>query len=198
MTFLLWLGALGCWLFVVTFLVDGWTRPGYRPVRHAVSALALGDRGWIQNANFIVCGVTVTAGAVALAGAVDSVLLALVIALFGVALVASGIYPMDAMRGYPPGTAEGTPDHTSTAHQRHDWAGAAVFGLLPLAVIIAVFVLPGAGWKGYSVLTALVVLVGAGLFGQAWQDDHPRTGLVQRVVIVTGWLWLGLLFAHAA
>ncbi|WP_432052274.1 DUF998 domain-containing protein [Streptomyces xiamenensis] len=54
MTFLLWLGALGCRLFVVTFLVDGWTRPGYRPVRQAVSAPALGVRGWIQNANVIV------------------------------------------------------------------------------------------------------------------------------------------------
>ncbi|AKG46778.1 DUF998 domain-containing protein [Streptomyces xiamenensis] len=102
------------------------------------------------------------------------------------------------MRGYPPGTAEGTPAHTSTAHQRHDGAGPAVFGPLPLAVIIAVFVVPGTGWKAYSVLTALVVLVGAGLFARAWEDDHPRTGLVQRVVIVTGWLWLGCLFAHAA
>lgn len=198
MTALSWFGALGCWLFVVTFLVDGWTRPGYHPVRHPVSALALGRRGWIQTANFLGCGLAVTAGAFALAGAQDSLLLALVVGVFGVALVASGVFPMDAMRGYPPGTPEGTPEETSPAHQRHDWAGAAVFGSLPVAAIIAAFVVPGAGWKGYSALTAAVTLAATVAFGHAWENDHPRTGLVQRAAIVTGWLWLGLLFAHSA
>ncbi|MDR7384543.1 DUF998 domain-containing protein [Promicromonospora iranensis] len=114
MTFLLWSGALGSWLFIVTFLLDGWTRPGYRPVRHAVSALALGSRGWLQTTNFIVCGLAITAGAVGLASALDSVLLALVVAVFGVALVASGVFPMDPMRAYPPGTPDETPTEVST------------------------------------------------------------------------------------
>lgn len=107
MTALLWTGAAGAWGFVVTFLLDGWTRPGYRPVRHPVSALALGPRGWLQAANFVVCGVLITAGAVAVADALDSVVLAGAIAVFGVSLVASGVFPMDAMRGYPRGPRTG-------------------------------------------------------------------------------------------
>ncbi|MFB4193688.1 DUF998 domain-containing protein [Streptomyces carpaticus] len=198
MTGLLWVGALGCWLFVVTFLIDGWTRPGYSPVRHPVSALALGDRGWVQKTNFIACGLAITAGAAALPGAVDSVLLAVVVAVFGLSLVASGVYPMDPMRGYPPGTPEGDPPRFSKAHERHDWAGFAVFGLLPVAAVTAVFVLPGTGWKVYAALTALVAVVSMARFSQAWESDDPRTGLIQRVFIVTGWLWLGIVFAHAA
>ncbi|MDT0441390.1 DUF998 domain-containing protein [Streptomyces johnsoniae] len=195
-TGLSWLGAFGSWLFVVTFLLDGWARPGYHPVRHAVSALALGRRGWIQTANFIVCGLAITAGAVALADAADSLLLALVIGAFGVSLIASGVFPMDAMRGYPPGTPEGTPTDTSTRHQWHDWAGAVVFGSLPIAAIIAAFVLPETVWKWYSALTAILMFAAAAAFGQAWENDHPRTGLLQRAAIIVGWLWLGLLFAH--
>ncbi|MDT0269119.1 DUF998 domain-containing protein [Streptomyces sp. DSM 44915] len=194
---LLWLGALGCWLFIATFLLDGWTRPGYRPVRQPVSALALGPRGWLQGANFIVCGLAITAGAVALAGALDSPLLALLVGVFGASVVASGVFPMDPMRGYPPGTPEGSPAEFSTRHTLHDWAGVAVFGLLPVAAAVAAFVLPDAGWQWYSGLTAGAAFVGFLAFGTAWERDSPRAGLVQRVTIAVGWLWLGAVFAYA-
>jgi len=39
---------------VTGFLVEGAARDGYRPLRHPVSPLALGPRGWIQAANFAV------------------------------------------------------------------------------------------------------------------------------------------------
>ncbi|GAB2472920.1 DUF998 domain-containing protein [Promicromonospora xylanilytica] len=198
MAILLWSGAVGSWLFIATFLLDGWTRPGYRPVYHPVSALALGSRGWLQAANFILCGLAITAGAVALAGALDSVLLALVVAVFGLALVASGVFPMDAMRSYPPGTPDGTPTEVSRRHTWHDWAGMVVFGALPVAAVVAAFVLPETGWTWYSGLTAATAGAGLMVFGQAWEDDHPRAGLVQRVTIIVGWTWLGLLFVHAA
>jgi hypothetical protein len=197
-TFLLWSGAVGSWLFIVTFLLDGWTRPGYRPVRQPVSALALGSRGWLQATNFILCGLAITAGAVALAGAVSSVLLALVVAVFGLALVASGVFPMDAMRAYPPGTPDETPTEYSRRHTWHDRAGMVVFAVIPVAAIVASSVLPETGWKWYSGLTAAAAGAGFLVFGQAWEEDHPRAGLVQRATIIVGWTWLGLLFAHAA
>ncbi|MCL3861006.1 DUF998 domain-containing protein [Actinotalea sp. K2] len=195
---LLWLGALGSWLFIATFLLDGWTRPGFRPARHPVSALALGPRGWLQTTNFIVCGLAITAGALAVGPALGSTLLATVIAVFGVSLVASGVFPMDAMRGYPPGTPDETPSETSTRHELHDWAGMLVFGSLPIAAAVAAFVLPGPWWTWLSALTAAAMAAGFVAFGAAWEKDHPLAGLVQRAVIVVGWVWLGLLFAHAA
>ncbi|MEV1291338.1 DUF998 domain-containing protein [Pseudonocardia sp. NPDC049635] len=196
MSALLWTGALGSWLFVVTFLVDGATRPGYSPIRHPVSALALGPRGGIQTANFVVCGLAITAGAVALVP--DTVLLGLAVGLFGLGLVASGVFPMDPMRGYPPGAPGGTPEHTSRRHDLHDHAGAVVFLTLPVAAAVAALTLGDTGWRWYSGVTAVLLMVGFRVFGSAWENDDPRTGLVQRVVIGVGWSWLGLVFAHSA
>jgi hypothetical protein len=56
-------------MFVTVFLVEGAVRGGYRPLRHPVSSLALGSRGWIQTANFAMCAVSVLGGAVGLASA---------------------------------------------------------------------------------------------------------------------------------
>lgn len=51
-------GAVSAVTFIVVFLLDGWTRRAYSSIRHPVSALALGQRGWVQTANFIMCGMT--------------------------------------------------------------------------------------------------------------------------------------------
>lgn len=195
---MLWTGAAGALLFPAVFLLDGWSRPGYRPLYHPVSALALGSRGWVQTVNFVLCGAAVTAGAVAIGPALGSVLLALVIGGFGLALVASGVFPMDPMRGYPSGTREDDPDEFSLRHTLHDLAGMFVFGLAPVAAVVAAFVVPGAGWTTYSVLAAAAGIIGFVMFGQAWEQDRPRTGLIQRLTIIISWVWLALLFLRGA
>ncbi|MGP0025570.1 MAG: DUF998 domain-containing protein [Streptosporangiaceae bacterium] len=48
-------------VFVAVFLFEGAVRDGYRPLRHPVSSLALGPRGWIQAGNFAATG-TLRAG----------------------------------------------------------------------------------------------------------------------------------------
>ncbi|MEU4608159.1 DUF998 domain-containing protein [Kribbella sp. NPDC023972] len=54
-------------LFVVTFLVQGTLKgSGYDALRHPVSSLALGDHGWVQTANFLICGLLTIAFAVGL------------------------------------------------------------------------------------------------------------------------------------
>ncbi|MGX6511160.1 DUF998 domain-containing protein [Rhodococcus sp. SJ-2] len=191
------IGSVALTVFVVVFLVEGWTRPGYHPVRQPVSALALGRRGWIQTTNFIACGVGVALGSVGVADAFGSVLLGVTIGVFGVALVLSGLFPMDAMRGYPPGTPDRTPTEYTRRHKIHDHAGAVVFTSLPAAAIIAAFTVSGAAWTWFSGLTAGALSIGFVAFGQAWENDARLAGLVQRVVITVGWAWLALLFAHA-
>ncbi len=69
-------GLLRCGLaagpvFVAVFLFEGAVRDGYRPLRHPVSSLALGPRGWIQAGNFAVAGTLFLAGAAGLARAGD-------------------------------------------------------------------------------------------------------------------------------
>jgi Protein of unknown function (DUF998) len=51
-----WSGIIGSMLFVMTFMLEGWLRPGYEPLSMYVSALSLGPLGWIQIANFLVFG----------------------------------------------------------------------------------------------------------------------------------------------
>ncbi|WP_163541601.1 DUF998 domain-containing protein [Occultella kanbiaonis] len=186
-------GTAGTALFVLVFLLDGATRPGYSPVRQPVSALALGPRGWIQTANFLVSGALVTASAIGVHQTTGSVWLAGLIGAFGIALVASGVFPMDPMRGYPPGTPDTTPSTTSLKHQLHDWAGLVVFAALPVAAVVAALVLDDPAWVVYSGVTAAASGALFLCFGTAWEADHPRVGLIQRVTIVVGWSWLGLL-----
>lgn len=49
-------GAIACPLFILAFLAEGATRPGYDPLRHPISSLAIGELGWMQAANFLVPG----------------------------------------------------------------------------------------------------------------------------------------------
>lgn len=191
-------GVVGAAVFVVTFLVDGATRPGYRPRYHPVSALALGPRGWIQTTNFVVCGILITASAVGIHRSDAGLLLAAAIAVFGLSLVASGIFAMDPMRGYPPGAPAGTPAATSRRHRLHDWAGVVVFTSLPVAAGIAAFTLDATGWSIYSALTAVAATGALVAFGTAWEHDHPLTGLSQRAAITIGWTWLAATCWHLA
>ena len=71
-------GLLRCGLaagpvFVAVFLVEGTVRDGYRPLRHPVSSLALGSRGWIQAGSSAVAGTLFLAGAAGLARVGDPV-----------------------------------------------------------------------------------------------------------------------------
>jgi len=51
-----WAGILAPIIFVGVFTVEGVLRNGYDPMRMYISALSLGNRGWIQISNFIVLG----------------------------------------------------------------------------------------------------------------------------------------------
>ena len=51
-----WAGILGPVIFVGVFTVEGGLRNGYDPMKMYISALSLGNRGWIQISNFIVLG----------------------------------------------------------------------------------------------------------------------------------------------
>jgi hypothetical protein len=194
-------GAIGAVGFVAVFLVDGATRPGYDPTYHPVSALSLGERGWLQTLNFVVTGALMVAFAIGLrrrlrpgpAAAAGPLL----IGLFGLSLVASGAFAMDPMRGYPPGTPPGDPGTPSWQHVAHDDLGAVVFLCVPLACFVLArrFARPPTRrvWVGYSIATGLAGIALLVVFGLAWEADHPQTGLIQRVMIFVDWTWLGLL-----
>jgi hypothetical protein len=193
-------------VFVAVFLLEGAVRDGYRQLRHPVSSLALGPRGWVQSANFAVAGTLFLAGAAGLARAggpvASSRAVPALIGAAGAGLIGSAVFTTDPVSGYPVGTPDALtqPSRTGTAH---NLAAVPVFVGLPAAGL-------GCGWRSWragqrrfglysagSAVTMLttMVLAGAG-FGQS-----PRlvnvAGLFQRTSIITGFAWLTALSARA-
>ena len=183
-------------LFVVSFLVQGAVRPGYDPLRHPVSALALGSpAGQVQVVTFVVTGVLVTAYAGALARCGTGRWTPILLAAVGIGLVGAGIFPADPINGYPPGSPDPAPP--TAAGQLHDLFSTPVFTALPAAALVlgARFARAGErGWARYSRLTVVLfwtffVLSSVGFGGVA--ALVPTGGLWQRLSLVTGLGWLG-------
>src|SRR5258706_15500016 len=90
-------------VFVGVFLLEGEVRDGYRPLRHPVSSLALGPRGWIQAGNFAVAGSFFLAGAAGLARAGDAVASSraapALIGAAGAGLIGSAVFTTDPVSG---------------------------------------------------------------------------------------------------
>lgn len=153
-------------LFIIVAFLQAFTRPGFELQRHPLSLLSLGDLGWIQIANFVVAGVLFVASAVGMRrvlypgrGATWGPLL---IGVFGVGLIAGGVFVADPAFGFPPGTPEGAPDRLSWHGLLHAFAPIVGFN----ALIAACFVLASRfaalrqrGWAWYSAVTGVAVLV---------------------------------------
>ena len=108
-------------VFAAVFLAEGAARDGYRPLRHPVSSLALGPRGWIQAGNFALAGTLFLAAAAGLARAGDPAASRAAPALIGAAgagLIGAAVFTTDPVSGYPPGTPDALtrPTRTGIAH----------------------------------------------------------------------------------
>jgi hypothetical protein len=193
--------------FAATFLAEGAVRDGYRPLRHPVSSLALGPRGWIQTANFAVTGGLCLAGAAGLRLAAGrpagSRTGSVLVAAAGAGLLASAAFRTDPVGGYPPGTPD-MPAEFSRVGTAHNLAAFPVFFGLPAAAACY-------GWRswragqppGFAICCAAtavtmpvtMALAGAG-FGQPSRLGRYG-GLLQRVSIITGFAWLTAVSARA-
>jgi hypothetical protein len=193
--------------FVAVFAVESaLSNDGYRPLRHPVSALALGPRGWIQTANFTCAGTLFLAAAAGLARArVPAGSGRAVPALVGAAgagLIGAAVFVTDPVSGYPPGTPDAPTEPTRTGNA-HSLVAVPVFVGLPAAALAC-------GWRSwrtgqhrfglYSAGTAVTMLTTMALAGAGF-GQVPRLvslgGLFQRVSIVTGFGWLTALCARA-
>jgi Protein of unknown function (DUF998) len=193
-------------VFVAVFLLEGTARDNYRPLRHPVSSLALGPRGWVQTGNFAAAGMLFLAGAAGLARAGDTAATSraapALIGAAGAGLIGSAIFTTDPVSGYPPGTPDALtqPSRTGTAH---NLMAIPVFLGLPAAALTSSWRAWRAcrrGFAGYSAGTGIAMLVTMALaaagFGQARKLVHLG-GLFQRASIVTGFAWVTVLCARA-
>jgi hypothetical membrane protein len=195
---LLYAGIIGPLLFIVVFLVEGLTRPGYSAWRHYVSQLATGPGGWVQVVNFLMCGTLVVAFAVGLRLATRSVAAPILLGLFGIGLIVAGVFSTDPALGYPPGV----PVVHTTHGMIHGLAGLASFSLLPAAtfVMAAWFARTSSPrrWVWYSLgvgVLMIVTFIASTTFSTLDATGvvpNAPTGFLQRIAIIAGWTWIAM------
>jgi len=193
---LLQAGVCAAVVFLVVLLVEGALRPGYDPIYHTGSELELGDRGWIQRANFLLMAVGTFAFAVGVDRSLGTTVGAVLLVVFGSGMAVAGVFVPDAVRGYPPGAPTLPSPKPTWQHQVHGVVGGpiAFFSLFGACLALAIE-LQGL-WRWYTVLTAIVGLGMTMWTALAYQRDAAHTGLIQRGLIAVYWSWIVVLGVH--
>jgi len=202
---LLWAGTIGPLFFVVVLLIEGATRPGYNAWRNFGSSLSLGSQGWMQIANFLICGVLMIGFAFGLRQALHTgkgaVWGPILMGFFGIEMILAGIFVTDPGLGYPPGVASLA--HPTTHGVIHALSGLAIFMSLAIATFVMIRRFVGdpawRGWALYSLLTGLIILASfviqqmLGNMDNRGVISNAPVGFVQRIGILAGWVWISLL-----
>jgi len=175
-------GIVGPTLFIVTFLIEGATRPGYNSLVFTVSALENGPFGWIQIANFIVFGLFIGGFAVglrkALVGGIGAIWLPLLEGVVALGLIGDGIFTHDPL---------------------HTVCDVVTFTSALVVCIIFARRFAGdsrwRGWATYSIVTGILLVVFLTTFG-VLMTHHGPAGLFEKLAILVRAIWTILLAAQ--
>ena len=188
-------GVIGPLLFIVVFVIEEATRPGYSAWSNFVSQLSLSNQGWEQIANFLVCGLLCFGFAVGLRRALRTGKGAtwgpLLIGLYGLALVVAGTFATDPGLGYPPGVIA-HPGQPSWHAAIHALAGLFCFTSLGAACfVLARRFASDPAWQHWVMPS---ISIGAVVILSLVVSNLPGApaGVIQRVGIIAGWLWVAL------
>lgn len=191
-----WAGMIGPVLFVTTFIVEGWLRAEYNPLRMYVSELALGPRGWIQSINFILLGlmflVYISGIAAEFRKRNRSQLGLVLLVIIGSSFLLSGFFTMDPVS---------TLSEQVTLHGRlHDLFGALVFMLSPISCFVFLcYFRNNLKWQPlfqWTLMAAIVITVavvamslGPTLPSEVSSIFYEWAGLIQRTALITYLAW---------
>jgi hypothetical protein len=190
---LLLLGVAAAILFVAVVFIEGALRPGYDPTYHTGSELELGNRGWVQRANFLLMGAGGLTFGVGVHRALDTAVGLVLLAVFGLGLLVAGIFPPDAVRGYPPGAPSESSAKPTPGALVHAVIGGPVAFLAIFGACLAIATHLQGPWRVYTLLTAVAGLIMTIWTALAFRRDAANTGLVQRGLILIYWTWIVVL-----
>ncbi len=193
-------------VFVGTFMVAGRRRAGYSPRVDPVSALALGESGWVQIASFLTTGALTCLAAVGMRRLLrpgpGSTGLPMAIGAVGLGLIGAGVFPTDRpASGYPEPSA-GKPASLTRNGSLHIAFSVPFFVGLPVACFIAARRFGGerrSAWARYSMVSGVMAMATSTLAGAGFAGPGrlaSRAGTWQRISIVTGLGWMSLFATH--
>jgi hypothetical membrane protein len=179
--------------YVIVALAQIVTREGFDPLRHQWSLLANGGPGWIQIANFVLTGLMVIAFAVglrrALAGGVGAKWAPLLVGVYGVSLIAAGVFRADPALGFPVGTPDG-PGEISWHGLLHFASGGVGFTCLAVACFVVArryATENRKGWAVFSRLTGVVFLAGFAMVASSGGNQAANVAFTAAIILVWGW-----------
>ncbi|SEF23912.1 Protein of unknown function [Amycolatopsis pretoriensis] len=175
-------------LWTTVSLVQAATREGFDLTRHPLSSLSTGSLGWLQIANFVLAGVLILIGAGRFgSGKVVPRLLGV----YGVGMIAAGLFPPDAGNGFPAGTPAGPPATVSWHAIGHMAAGSVSFFALIAACYVLARHFARAGRRGDATLS--VIAGTALLLGDGWaMSGGPAGSLTLAVGAIAAMLWISV------
>jgi Protein of unknown function (DUF998) len=183
-------------VFVSVVLIEGALRPGYDPTYHTGSELELGTRGWVQRVNFLLMGAGSLAFAVGVYRTLDTIVGAVLLAIFGLGLIVVGVFAPDAVRGYPPGAPSEPSIKPTWRALVHAVIGGPVAFLAIFGACLTIAPHLQGAWRLYTLLTAVAGLALTIWTALAFRRDAAKTGLVQRGLIAIYWTWIVVLGIH--
>lgn len=192
---LLGYGVIAGPIYLIVGLAQATTRDGFDLSRHALSLLANGPWGWVQIANFIVCGLMVVAAAAGFARAMRPARgVAILLGVYGAGLILSGIFVADPMDGFPPGTPNGAPESATTSGVMHLAAGGVGFLALAAAYVLAGqwFARRGDGPLANGCRAIGILVLVAFVAGAATATSTFGIAALW-VAVVAGWAWLTIM-----
>jgi hypothetical protein len=192
------IASVGPLLFFAVATLEGFLRAGYDPIAQPISALALGPRGWIQEANFVLLAASFFSFAVVLRtefrkGAA-SIAAPGVFVLMTTGVSLALVFPMDALGATP-----------TLVGRLHTAGGFLVFPWMPVAsFLVARRFRHDPRWQPYFAYTlttglfCLATIIFFLLFVGPPPAPRPLAGLlglVQRVQILPFFTWISII-AH--
>jgi hypothetical protein len=188
---LLGYGVIAGPLYVVVSLVQALTRDGFDLRRHAWSLLSNGSLGWLQIANFVLCGAMTIAFAVGLGRTrLGQGWPARLVGGYGAGMIVAGMFRADPALGFPVGTPA-----DARAVSWHGLVHLAAGSVGFLCVIVACGLLArrfaADGQRGWAAITGVTgVAFLAAFVGIASGAGSAATtlGFVAAIILMSGWM----------
>ena len=182
-------------VFLVAVATQGAARPDYDAWHQSISALSLGEHGWIQDAFFVLLGCVLLGTASSwrrvLRGGVGERSYPVLTAFIGLSMIAAAWWPQDPAPGYDPEQLGLTlPTLTGLLHLTA--AGVGAFSSIAAMFVMATRFRRLPGWESWARptrLTAALMMLCVVIYAVWSVQPTGFAGTFERLVVIVPGVW---------